>query len=309
LYNSSSIIYNGQISTSSTVFDIKKTDGNGEINFGLLNTGTYSISAEDVTVGNVKYNVVKTVQVISGENTIINLDPTEFVGKITLNVYKRATNYAYSTTLVANVNVALLNYKDYSDTLSHSQILSKAVVTGQTNLNGNVVFDKIPANTSYVAYVYYDENKNAWSNNNYSSYIYVLQDEEKTFSIYADEVELLDLKFGISMEAYYYGYQNNSYGRYPVANTNVILVSSSDYSAYSLYSQSIDVVKSHKFLEGTTDLNGKIVFSDIPLNTEYNVFFYEADNKKAWYHSYIYSSSSELVKEYSIDLSNTAFDI
>jgi hypothetical protein len=285
-------------SSSSSAFDIKTTDDDGTVNFGELIQNTYLVVANDVKVGNVKYNISKPVQVISDVSDVIVLNPEDFTGKITLTV-KMENNLP-----VQRVNVALIEFEDYNDTLTYDQILSKAAVTAKTDNAGVAIFEKVPSNYEFMPFVYYADTAYDWATN--SSTIYVDRDGDVKRTIYVQSSKILNLRGTLNLTVQYYGYKNSNYGTWPVPNAHVIAVSSDDYYSYNLGSSTISAARSKKADEGMTDHIGNVSLR-LPQGDNYYLLVYYSEINKYWYSS-IYISSLGITT-YSIDVDEYALGL
>jgi hypothetical protein len=307
LYTNFAYSLSGNQQSYDLLYDTKTTDANGSVDFGELNQGIYVVVSEKVKVGNISYNVMKPVQLVTGNSNSLAINPEDYVGKITLKVYMSDNYSSGSYSPVSNANVVLVNYDDFVDSMTHQEILAKAAVTGQTDTHGKVVFEKAPANFDYKAYVYYTDTTAAWANNN-SDYIYVSKDGETEVSILVSSKDLLHLKSTLNLTVQFYGYdKNNNYGYHAVPDANVILVDYTSYYDYNLSYASISTINSHKITSGKTDSSGNVVLKNIPQGTDCMAFVYYSDTYRTWgsssfYVNYLIENRSVEVDEYNLGL-------
>lgn len=277
---------------NSTAYDIKKTNTEGVVDFGQLIENVYYVIAKDVKVGNSKYFVAKPVMLTTGFEGEISINPQEFIGKITLNVSKMTINGSYVKG--ANLNVALIEYSDYNDTLSHTDKIQKAVAVGVTANTGKVVFDKVPSSYNYYAYVYVDSiNKTTV----FSNYLYVGKDDEREVNINVLESDLYDIKNNTQFKIYFYGYYNGIYDYHKVPNVKVVAVKQNDYLNYNLQNASVSTILKYAAATGKTNIEGRVT---LPLRVmkDYIIFVYFDDVRKYWsyYSIYIGSQSTSLIE-------------
>lgn len=283
IYSSSS---SGSLSYSGEL-DTKRTDANGNVNFGTLAEGMYYVVTDTIKKGNKKYLISKTLQIVSGDSKNLVLNPFEYVGniKLGLQIY---TNGSADTLDRTKIKVALVNALDYSSKLNRSQVINKALVVKSFDATGKVEFNNVPANIRYYPYVYVDnaDTVGAWSSNNS-----IMTSKDNTYSgmVYVYLTDLIIPKANLSLTLQYY---NSGYN--PVASANVALIKYSDYINYSLNYANVNTILSHAVKTGTTNASGTVIFTDIPASVDFYAYVYYSASLYTWvtYSMYAYTNSS-----------------
>ncbi len=280
IYSYELIISSSNSSLSGAELDEKRTDNNGNISFGELSAGDYVLLADTVKIGAKKYYIVKPVQIISGSTKNIILNPMEYVGTVKINISLITSGIISNIPSLSTLKVALVNYSDYNASFNRQKVISRAVDIQNCDVNGNVVFNNLPSDIPYLAYVYINNTDTigAWCSN----YSEIFFDKDGTYS--ANYQINLGNIFTIKATAYlnftYYSNSSNSY--VPVKNANVLLVNYNDYYNYSLSYSSLSTILNYKVATGITDNSGNITLSNIPEFLEYYVLIYYNDNYKTW---------------------------
>jgi len=274
-----SLYYNGEI-------DVFTTDDKGNVDFGTVAAGTYFVVADTIKNGNKKYIASKMVQVVSGDSKNVMLNPFEHIGniKLNLNLY---TGSSVDTFKRSKMKVALIYANDYYPKMTRSKILSKALEVKSFNDDGSVAFNNVPANITYMTYVYYnnaDTTAGSFCSTNYFS---VTKDNTYSSSLSVNLQDIYIIRGNISLLIEYYG--NN--GTTGVPKANVILVPYSDYYNNNLSNATINTIKTYAAATGVTDKNGNITFSKIPANKDYFVLVYYDESKKHWANSSVSTSN------------------
>jgi len=256
-------------SSYSEELDLQKTDNNGNIDFGSLQAGTYYVVSDTLRIGKKIYAPSKAVQILSGEKRSLVINVQEYTGtfKLQISIY---TNGLYDTLNRKNLLVALVPYSDYNSRLKRQAVLNKAVAIKSFDEYGMVEFDNIPSNIQYYSYVYINNSDSigGWS----TSQIYVTKGG--VYSGYIN-VYLRDLyvpRTNVKLTITYYS--SSSYTYVPVKAASVLLINSNDYSNYNLYSAPLSLLNLYKVASGTTDNNGVITFTGIPVGYSYYPFVY-----------------------------------
>jgi hypothetical protein len=278
-------------SSSSSELDNKKTDNNGNVNFGTLESGSYFLVTDTIKKGNKKYLISKPIQVISGESKSVVLNPMEYIGTIKLQV--GINTGGIDTIKRTTLRVALVSYIDRISSDNRQKVLSKAVDIKSCDASGKVEFDNIPANIEYSAYVYIDNNDSVggWS----SSYYEVSKDGTYSGSATVYATDLIVIRTTVKLTIEYYSYSFSAYK--PVQSVNVILVDYNDYYNYSLQYASQSIIKSYEVVSGITNSIGVVTFTGVPANKEYFAYVYFDVTNDTWGSSYIYPTSGILFSQ------------
>ena len=276
-------------SVSSSMLDVKVTDENGNVDFGELLQNTYYVVAQDVKVGTAKYYISKPVQVVTGMSDVVIINPEDFVGKLTLkvNMDNYITGSSSSYLPVKQVNVAMIDYNDYNDTLTYQQVLSKAVITAKTDDMGSVVFDNFPAYYSFYPFVYYSDTAYAWQTNLSTIYVDIAADANRTITVPSQKI--MNIKTSANLTIQYY----NGTSTKSINAANVIAVDYYTYSSINLANATIAQVRAKRAAEGTTNSSGKVSLR-LGRNTNYYFLVYYTETKKAW-GSTVYVSGSTAI--------------
>ncbi len=261
--------YSSGGSSYSDELDLQKTDSKGSIAFGTIQQGTYYVVSDTIRVGNKIYAPSKTVQILSGETKSLVINVQEYTGtfKLQISIY---TNGLYDTINRKNLRVALIRYTDYNSRLNRQAVINRAVAIQNSDGNGMVEFDNIPSNISYYPYVYLNntDSVGGWG----SSIISV--NKGGIYSSYIN-VYLRDLyvpRTNVKLTITYYSSSSSSY--VPLKAANVLLINYNDYSNYNLYNASLNVLNVYKVASGTTDNNGVITLTGIPVGYSYYPYVY-----------------------------------
>lgn len=137
---------NRNFSTSGELL-YKESDANGMVDFGALNQGTYTVSVE-ATVGELKYNINQSVQVISGISKNYDFELNDYTGAIQVQFNDIDGNPSDTSGL----KVAVLYQEDFQFEQSLEEQLEAAVFTGVSDSNGQVNFERVPVGTYAVIY-------------------------------------------------------------------------------------------------------------------------------------------------------------
>lgn len=263
---------------SSMEYDTKLTDAEGLVDFGELLNGMYYIGSEDIEIAGRKYNVIKPIQVTTGLKETIIINVEEFVGDVELTI-NSIIGYS-DIDVVANVNVVLFPVEEYSNELTHSDIINGAYSSGVTDEEGKLSLENVPAYTNYLVYVYFDEVHAGWSNS-YTE-IFVEKGGLEEVRIFVNKQDLYDIKGTFNIYAYYWGYNDsNVYGEYAIPNLNIALISDSDYYEHSLYYENLSTILDYAEFSGKTNESG-----DLSLEVHaYKVYYmvgYTDENNFSW---------------------------
>jgi len=268
-------------------YEKKATDATGIVDFGKVLSAWYTIQAKGIDISGQKYAFSKNVQVLAGDENPIELNPQNYIGKFTFYVNSSQNNIIAA---VPQINVALINYSDYSSELSHSELLNLAYSIGKTDDSGKVIFDGISAKTSFKVYVYFDETHASFvsssASSSYSSSYSVDIDEEETNTVYVAKSKIYDLKGNLNLHVQWYGYDGSNYGYHPASNVNTVLITRDDYQAYNLSSSEHSVIMTHSKYSGITDADGNILFSNVKAGVSYKVYVYYSETLNSWDGSY-----------------------
>jgi hypothetical protein len=160
--------------------DAINTDKNGNVNFGEVNSGSYSVVLDTPKVNGIKYMPVKEIQVVSGSKKEVKINVQEYIGTVNFTFYQDnyPTNPAFS-----GLNVILVAYNYGSSTLAYK--IQKAEYSGKTNASGKISF-KIPSSRTFQLVVYNDSK----TNSNSITYFSVYKDDNINQSYYLDPVYL-----------------------------------------------------------------------------------------------------------------------
>ena len=127
-----------------------KTDASGKCVTETLIQGSY-YCAVSVKKGKVTYVDRRAVQVITGENKTIEVNPIANSGTLNFTVLN-AFNYDAA---LASIGFGLVYYSDYYDASNDlSTLKSKALFLGVTNAEGKLSFPEFPAENSVMAFAY-----------------------------------------------------------------------------------------------------------------------------------------------------------
>lgn len=168
----------------SSYMDAKKTDANGNANFGTLLIGNYSVVLEDVIVGSKTYNVNQNAPVTIGNELNLSIIPEEYVGAFEVSVTNRVYNQLsgkYDSNPVSGVKVyAIPGDMYYYNSTDIDELISISVSQGTTSSNGETVLNDIPSDQT-IYLVYYSDDKTDW--NTYNNNLSVKKFEEKKINI------------------------------------------------------------------------------------------------------------------------------
>ena len=135
--------------------DEVKTDGNGFVNFGELNEGTYTISVDTPKVNGIKYHPYKTVQVISASTKNVVINVLEYSGTLNLTFYNESSSYPYLSYSGLNVILVSDDVISYNDMIA--SLIKKAEFTGKTDTDGKIAF-ALPSGRNFYIIAYADGN-------------------------------------------------------------------------------------------------------------------------------------------------------
>lgn len=168
----------------STYMDSKKTDANGNVNFGTLLIGNYSIVLEDVEVDNKTFNISQMAPITIGNEINLNIIPEEYVGLIEVSITSRLYDIYlgnYVENPLSGVKVYAIPYDEYNyNSNDIDELISQSVSQGTTSSSGIAVLDGIPASQS-IRLFYYTVDKTDWTI--YGSTLSVKKFEEKKITI------------------------------------------------------------------------------------------------------------------------------
>lgn len=134
--------------SNSILIDERRTDGNGQVDFGDLNPKSYLIVADSAKVNNVNYIVRDYVQVTTGMTRNKETKVTDFSGTLVVKV----TSY-YTNQPAKNVGVLIIPASNYEYEQYISKSLATAEFKGVTGENGIATF-KIASGKDYVVCLY-----------------------------------------------------------------------------------------------------------------------------------------------------------
>lgn len=134
--------------SNSILIDERRTDGNGQVDFGDLNPKSYLIVADSAKVNNVNYIVRDYAQVTTGMTKNKEIKVTDFSGTLIVKV----TSY-YTNQPAKNIGVLIIPVGKYEYEQNVSKALAAAEFKGLTNDNGIATF-KIASGKDYVVCVY-----------------------------------------------------------------------------------------------------------------------------------------------------------
>ncbi len=280
-------------SSYSNDLDVETTDNNGSVNFGTVESGTYYIVTDTIKNGNKKYLIAKPIQIISGDSKNYVFNPFEYVGTFKFKLYLSPDTIKHTS-----IQIALVNYNDYSNRLNRSQVISKAVDVKPFNNAGTVEFDNVPANITYVAYVFINntDSVGAWINT-----FSVGKDNTYSGSINVNTSSLIVIRTNLSVTYTYYSSASSSYK--PVASANVALINYNDYSSYGLSYANYSTILTYAVATAKTNSSGVVSFTKIPANNQYYAFIYYDNTHYTWSTNYMYPYSTG-TNSYSYSLSS-----
>jgi hypothetical protein len=293
------------------VYSAKTTNASGVANFGELISDWYTVYADNIEIDGEKYALQRDVQVMIGESDAIEMNPADYTGELLFNV----SWLLYSATkTIADVNVCLINAKDYNNLLTHSEIISLAYKTGQTDSNGQISFTDVSSDISYISYIYFDENHSgkgfylnipSYYTDYYSGYEYysVETGEAAEKTVYVNKTDLFDLKGSVDLNIYYYGDNGSgNYGENPISNINTVLVKTQDFNSYNLEHAGHNLIMSHAVYTGITNSDGDVSFTNIEAYERYYVYVYFDENRRAWGRYQTVACNEDETSSYSIDV-------
>ncbi len=246
-----------------TQMDSKKTDANGNVNFGECLEGYYKLVVEDIDVNNVTYSINQQIQVISGSSKNIELIPEDYVGSVTFKALERNVNddekYIYEP--LSGVTAFIISSEDYSlYSYDINELLIHTIVQGITAENGEVEIENIPANQNFVI-VYFHDNIEKWEAYNYTSKLMILSKNQNYEAKVVYSYATVTANF-------------NDYSSDPVQGLNVLLV---DYYDYRDYNSSISQLKTVAKKSSITNSKGDVVFTIVPLGY-YEIVYYSDES-------------------------------
>jgi hypothetical protein len=170
----SGLLNRGQV--LSRAVSVKSFDADGNVEFDNLPAGigyyAYIYINDNDTTGAWATNGsiwVTKDEPYSGE-VDVNLGNLVIVqSNLTLTLQYYSSNSS-SYKPVPFANVALVRYEDFYNILqysSQSTVLQFAISHGRTNSSGTFIFTDIPANLTYIVYVYYSNSFKTWGPNNF----------------------------------------------------------------------------------------------------------------------------------------------
>lgn len=134
--------------SNSILIDERRTDGNGQVDFGDLNPKSYLIVADSAKANNVNYIVRDYVQVTTGITKNKETKVTDFSGTLVVKV----TSY-YTNQPAKNIGVLIIPTSNYEYEQYISKSLATAEFKGVTGDNGIATF-KIASGKDYVVCLY-----------------------------------------------------------------------------------------------------------------------------------------------------------
>ncbi|MCK9209151.1 MAG: hypothetical protein M0P66_18720 [Salinivirgaceae bacterium] len=142
------------IGNYSATLEQKKTDGNGNISFGELNEGNYSIVVDTPKIEGIKYMPYQLFQVISGTEKQLNINVAEFVGTFTLTLKKYDFSGEYLP--YSDQKIFLVpTEKGISNDLTLEEITNLAEYNETTDSAGKVSFT-IPSDRYFYIVLFTD---------------------------------------------------------------------------------------------------------------------------------------------------------
>lgn len=135
------------------------TDSQGFFDAGDLLEKQYNV-ATSLSVENRIYTDEKTVHVIAGQNHNLVFDPYSNSGSASLYFLE-----SFSDTALSGLNAAVLSSSDYpvNYDFDHDELIDKAYFIKQTDENGHISLENLPAGenvyapAAYYIYLYKDE--------------------------------------------------------------------------------------------------------------------------------------------------------
>jgi hypothetical protein len=266
--------------------DAQKTDSKGNIDFGTISAANYLIVSDTIKIGGTCFITAKPVQIISGDSKFIPLNPNEYIGTLKTTFYVNSGS-GTDTLTRTRIKVALVKTSDYSSKLNRTKVLKKAVSVKTFGADGKAAFTNVPANISYRTYVFINDNDTvgSWGSSSY----WIGKDQIVNGTADGNLNEMLIIRATVSVTMTYYSSSSGTNKSF--ASANVVLVTSSDYSYYSLYSASVSTVLSHMVTSAKTDASGKCTVI-VPASSSYYVFVYTDNTHSSWTTSYLSLSSS-----------------
>lgn len=164
--------YSSGTTTTSSLLDKIATNSNGEVNFGELAEGSYTLVVDTPKVNGVKYLPIKPIQVLSNINKSVTINVQEYTGTIKINLTNSNNNP------LANYNVILIPSEKYNSSDNVNTCISKAEFRSTSNSAGQATF-QVPSSRDFVIMVY----DNAKTNVDRSHYASVSKDETNTVSV------------------------------------------------------------------------------------------------------------------------------
>ncbi|APU97997.1 hypothetical protein BV902_18000 [Sphingobacterium sp. B29] len=134
--------------SNSILIDERRTDGNGQVDFGDLNPKSYLIVADSAKVNNVNYTVRDYVQVTTGMTKNKETKVTDFSGTLVVKVTSYNTNQP-----AKNIGVLIIPFNNYEYEQYISKNLANAEFKGVTGENGIATL-KIASGKDYVVLLY-----------------------------------------------------------------------------------------------------------------------------------------------------------
>jgi hypothetical protein len=160
LINQNVRLYTYYSSMSSNLLDNIKTNSNGEVNFGEVTEGTYTVVIDTPKVNGIKYLPIKTVQVLSGSGKTLTINVQEYSGTLNIKVVDNNNN------ALSGYNVILIASENFNSSDNINTKINKAEFRSTTNTSGLAVF-QIPSSRDFY-FIAYDNSKTHISSYNYA---------------------------------------------------------------------------------------------------------------------------------------------
>jgi len=262
------------LSDDGAIIDELKTDANGHVNFGSVNSGNYRIFAEDVKDGEYQYSFSKPVQVVAASTKEITIIPSEYNTSVSIRIGERL-NYEQETPLGSDVKIALLklpnNYMYYSDELVFEDI--KEFIISEQNADGKkeeYTFENIPMDL-YNLLVYTNEDYFTIATS-FSAY---QKGETEIIKTRVESTEIreyrIDQKFSVRQRDYSSSYYN---AYIPYSACNIYVVKSEDYQNLSYTGrEDMSTISSLAIAHGTSDEGGLAIINVLRYKSLYAVCF------------------------------------